>query len=118
MRRRQSCRPCIDLGAREPASIFELAAHADGRLLRAVRLKANHQRSREWPRLRGVIANAMDGNPSFLRDLTNYCVLKALTGLDKSGDRRIAPSGPAGLSSKQSALAVAYHDDDRRIHAR
>src|SRR5881394_2152076 len=59
----------IELRAREPACVLQLAAHAYAAAGGRGGLKADHQRRRKRPRLRGFVAQAAHDDAGLLRHL-------------------------------------------------
>ena len=80
--------------------------------------EAEHERGRERPRLRGVVAHVADRDAGFLEHFAHHGILEALARLDEAGDGRVAARRPARLPTEQRALAVAHQHDDRRVDAR
>ena len=54
----------------------------------------------------------------FFVNLATDGVLKALTGLDESCDRRITSFWPVCLSTEKTVFAMGHEHDDRRIDTR
>src|SRR5258707_13334260 len=65
-----------------------------------------------------MIFNPIDADAGLLEDLTGHGIFQGLARLDESGDGRVPPDRPAGLTPQERALAVADQHDDGRIDPR
>jgi len=65
-----------------------------------------------------VVVHSANSNICLLINLAPYRVLQTFTRFNEARDRRITTLRPVALASEQTALAVGYKDNDRRVDAR
>src|ERR1700690_194216 len=115
---RQQRRAGCDVGPSEPPRVLELLIMQVHHLRNGMRSKAQHQRRRKRPWLRGVILDGIDVDPRLLQYLASHRVLQRFSGFDEAGYSGITPDGPRRLATQQCAFAVADQYDDGGIQAR
>ena len=122
---RIGARPVLDAGAAvgqlaaaEPARVLELVAIEPDVVGGRIGMEAEHQRGRERPRLRRVVAHVGDLDADLLPDLAGDGVLQALARLDEAGQRRVHVLGPLALAAEDDPVAAADQHDHRRVGAR
>src|SRR5262249_37924830 len=107
-----------DLGAREPAAVFELGAVEADVLVERLAEAADHQRIGERPGLAGVVDYAAEPDPGFLEGLAPHRALDRLAGLYEAGQRRIHAWRKMLAAAEQAALLRHRQHDGHRIGTR
>src|SRR5260370_21019637 len=107
-----------DEGAVVPARVLKLALiDADLGAARR-RVKAEPDRGRERPGLRGMVRDVIDEDAGLLIDLAFPRFLQALARLDKAGQGRVHSRRPDALAPQEAAITVMDQHDHRRVGAR
>src|SRR5215472_18176085 len=107
-----------DLLAAEPARLDKLLGVDRDLFAQRLGEKAHHQGRREWPRLRGEVADAPTADARLLADLAPHRVLERLTRLHVAGETGEPGARAAASAAEERALAPDRQHDDDRVDAR
>src|SRR5260221_6046645 len=107
-----------DEGAVVPARVLKLALIDADLGAARLRVKAEHDRGRERPGLRGMVRDVIDEDAGLLIDLACHRFLQALARLDKAGQGRVHSRRPDALAPQEAAITVMDQHDHRRVGAR
>src|SRR6202522_2449864 len=98
----------------EPARLLDLALVDHDLLRQRHGMAADHQRRREWPRLRGKIFDPRAGETDLLEYLAAHRLLDRLTGFGEAGEARPHRRREARRTAEHATLAGdRQHAHDR-----